>query len=133
MGYKWLAVVVTSLHWFNPLMVFIRREINRACELSCDEAVIKNLGAADKQSYGETLISMVAEHRYPPIGVLSTTMCEEKENFEGKAASIMGSGRRSVMVAVIVLACMIIGGAAWLGGPVPPQGTVQLPSTMWPG
>ena len=61
MGYKWLTVVVTSLHWFNPLMVLIKREINRAGELSCDEAVIKNLSAADKQAYGETLISMVAE------------------------------------------------------------------------
>lgn len=113
MGYKWLAVVVTSLHWFNPLMVFIRREINRACELSCDEAVIKNLGAADKQAYGETLISMVAEHRYP-IGVLSTTMCEEKKTLKERLLAIMGPGRRSVIVAAIVLACMIVG-AAWLG------------------
>ena len=83
-------------------MIFIRREINRACELSCDEAVIKNLSAADKQAYGETLISMVAEHRYP-IGVLSTTMCEEKKTLKERLVAIMGSGRRSVMVAVIAV------------------------------
>lgn len=124
MGYKWVTVLVTSLHWFNPLMILIRREINRACELSCDEAVIKNLSAADKQAYGETLISMVAEHRYP-IGVLSTTMCEEKKTLKERLVAIMGSGRRSVMVAVIVLACMIIG-AAWLGASAPGRSAITI-------
>ena len=41
--YKWFAVAVTSLHWFNPLMIVVRRQLNRACELSCDEAVVKGL------------------------------------------------------------------------------------------
>jgi beta-lactamase regulating signal transducer with metallopeptidase domain len=123
-GYKWFTVLVTSLHWFNPLMIFIRREINRACELSCDEAVIKNLSAADKQAYGETLISVVAEHRCP-IGVLSTTMCEEKRTLKERLVSIMGSGRRSVIVAVIVLACMILG-AAWLGVSAPGHSEINI-------
>lgn len=33
--YKWMVVFITSLHWFNPIMYFIRNEISRACELSC--------------------------------------------------------------------------------------------------
>ena len=58
-------------------MYFVKKEINRACELSCDEAVIQNLNAAKKQAYGDTLISVIVEHKYP-VGVLQVTMCEEK-------------------------------------------------------
>jgi beta-lactamase regulating signal transducer with metallopeptidase domain len=71
---KWLTMIVTSIHWFNPLMYFIKREINHACELACDEAVIKDLNPTEKQAYGDTLISVVAEHKYP-IGVLQATIC----------------------------------------------------------
>ncbi|MCQ6560610.1 M56 family metallopeptidase [Paenibacillus mendelii] len=38
---KWFSMIVTSLHWFNPLMYWMRREITRSSELSCDEAVIR--------------------------------------------------------------------------------------------
>ena len=44
--YKWFAVVVTSLHWFNPVMILVRREIGRACELSCDDALMHGRGRA---------------------------------------------------------------------------------------
>ena len=62
---KWLTMIASSIHWFNPLMYFIKKEINTSCELACDEAVIKNLSPSEKQAYGDTLISVVAENKYP--------------------------------------------------------------------
>ena len=35
--YKWVTVTILSVHWFNPISWFIRKELNRACEMSCDE------------------------------------------------------------------------------------------------
>lgn len=35
-AYKWFAVLVNCMHWFNPLVYLISREISHACELSCD-------------------------------------------------------------------------------------------------
>ena len=69
--------IATSIHWLNPLMYFVKKEINHACELACDEPVIKNLNPSEKQAYGNTLISVVAESKYP-FGVLQAAMCEEK-------------------------------------------------------
>lgn len=106
---KWLTVTAVSIHWFNPLMYFIKKEINNACELSCDEGVIKNLSDEERQDYGDTLISMVAEHKYP-IGILSTTMCEEKKTLKERLLSIMNHGRKSKLVitaSVILLAGVI--------------------------
>ena len=33
---KWLVIAARSLHWFNPLMPLIVREVNEICEYSCD-------------------------------------------------------------------------------------------------
>lgn len=85
---KWIATLTVHIHWFNPLAYFMRREIDRACELSCDEGVIKSLDNAGKQSYGDTLIAMAADIKTPKT-IVSTTMCEEKKALKERLGSIM--------------------------------------------
>ena len=116
-GIKWLTMIAASLHWFNPLMYFIKREINHACELSCDEAVIKNLNAEEKQAYGDTLISVATENKYPP-GVLQVTMSEEKATLKERLVAIMKYTKKSkaIMLMSAVLLVTVIGGAVMLGG-----------------
>ncbi len=114
---KWLTLIATSLHWFNPLMCLIKREINHACELSCDEAVIKNLNNEEKQDYGDTLIAVVSENKYPN-GVLQATMNEEKETLKERLVAIMKYNKKSKIVIFmsVVLFLAITGGAVILGG-----------------
>ncbi|WMJ86294.1 M56 family metallopeptidase [Anaerocolumna sp. MB42-C2] len=115
--YKWFTVVVTSLHWFNPFMIPIRRQISRSCELSCDEAVIKDMNATQKQSYGETLLIMAAGKRMS-AGILATTLCEEKKELKERLISIMKYRKRtsgmlflSVIIAVLLTGCGTILGS----------------------
>ncbi len=56
----------------------MRREIDRACELSCDEVVIKLLNNNGKQGYSDTQIAMEADIKTPKT-IVPTTMCEEKK------------------------------------------------------
>lgn len=116
---KWLTMIATSIHWFNPFMYFIKKEINHACELSCDEAVIKNLNATEKLAYGETLISVVAEHKYK-AQVLQATMCEEKKSLKERLIAIMNYSKKSKLIIVLsgVLLASVIIGAIVLGASV---------------
>ncbi len=59
MFYKWLIQFTICLHWFNPLVYVMVREVGRMCELACDEAVIKTLDAKGRQDYGNTLINAI--------------------------------------------------------------------------
>jgi len=104
---KWFVTLVVSVHWFNPVVYFMRREINRACEMSCDEAVIRDLDSAAKQSYSDTLISVAAESRYP-VGVMSTTMCEEKKTLKERLVAIM-SYKKKTKIAILITAVLAIG------------------------
>ncbi|MBU3192276.1 DUF4825 domain-containing protein [Clostridium bowmanii] len=113
---KWLTMLASSIHWFNPLMYFIKKEINSSCELSCDEAVIKNLSPAEKQDYGDTLISVVAQYKYPS-GILQVTMCEEKKGLKERLIAIMNHTRKSKKVIILsaILLLGVIFGGLYLG------------------
>jgi beta-lactamase regulating signal transducer with metallopeptidase domain len=115
-GIKWLTMIATSIHWFNPIIYFIKKEINHACELACDEEVIKDFNSSEKQAYGDTLISVVAEHKYP-LGVLQATMCEEKRSLKERLIAIMNHNKKSrfIIIFSVVLLGAIIFGAVYLG------------------
>ena len=114
--YKWLVVAVTSLHWFNPLMILIRREIGRACELSCDEAVIRDMSENERQLYGNTLLTFSAGGKLP-AGILATTLCEGKEQLKERLIMIKHYKKKSVYAIVLsfVLMLLIAGSALALG------------------
>ena len=60
MFYKWLVQITVCLHWFNPLVHLMSREIIKACEFSCDEAVLAKMGYDNAQDYGKTLLDAMA-------------------------------------------------------------------------
>jgi len=109
---KWLSVIACSVHWFNPIVWLVRREIDRACELACDEKVVHNLDADGKQNYGDTLIYVAADSK-TPNAVLSTTMCEEKKALKERLCAIM-ENKKYTRMAIIISAVLIfaVGGAA---------------------
>ncbi len=113
---KWLSVITCALHWFNPLVWLARREIDRICELSCDEAVIRKLDQKGKQSYGDTLISVAADTK-ATRAVLSTTMCEEKEVLKERLDAIMKYQKRTwlTMVLSTVIVIIAVGAVCILG------------------
>lgn len=114
--YKWLVVMVTSLHWFNPIMIPVRKEISRACELSCDEAVIRNMSPDEKRFYGNMLLSLSAGKKLS-AGILATTLCENKKELKERLISIKNYQKKTARAAAlsIVLALLLTGCAAALG------------------
>lgn len=110
---KWLLIFIGAIHWFNPLVYLVRREINKACELACDESVIKRCDVGEKQWYGDTLIAVAADSiRKIP---LSITMCEDKKNLRERLNAIMKYKKHSkgtvviATVSLIILVCSILG------------------------
>lgn len=97
----------------------MKKEINNVCELACDEAVIRNLNTSEKQAYGDTLISVVFESKYP-IGVLQATMSEDKKKLKERLVAIMKHSKKSKVIILLsgVLLFTIIFGAIYLGAGV---------------
>ena len=115
--YKWSAVFILSAHWFNPLSWLVRRELNRACELSCDEMLLRSMSVQEKRSYGSTLLNMAAAGAIP-AGVVATTFCTEKKNLKERLEQIMTYNKKSrARVLAAVLALVFLVGCGTAAGP----------------
>jgi len=60
---KPLAYFLLCLHWFNPLVWLSFILMTKDMEMSCDEAVIKELGKEIKQDYSRSLLSLALSHK----------------------------------------------------------------------
>lgn len=114
--YKWIASAVLSLHWFNPLAWVIRREINRSCELSCDEMLLRSMNKEEKQSYGNSLLLMAA-HSPLPSAVVATSFATEKRNLKERLVQIMNYKKSGMRILSSIIAIALLTGCGVAAGP----------------
>ena len=56
--FKWAALFVNALHWFDPFAYFLSANINWSCEVACDMAVVRNMSEGEKKQYMETILDL---------------------------------------------------------------------------
>lgn len=57
---KRIAVAVSVLHWFNPAAWWLLGQLDRFCELACDETVCRGWDQARRARYGQLLLELCA-------------------------------------------------------------------------
>lgn len=120
--YKWTVEIAVCVHWFNPVVRLLRKEIARACELSCDEAVIRRLDGERKRIYGNVLLDTLRSHIAPSVAEMALPLSENAKWMKERLGEIMGFKRRSRGSALAAAAVSaVLAGAALLCGFAPPQ------------
>lgn len=61
--WRGLAICTCCLHWFNPLCWLSLKYFWEDMELSCDAAVVKELGETEKKAYALALLNTVQERK----------------------------------------------------------------------
>ena len=117
MFYKWLVQLAICLHWFNPLVYLMGREINKACEFSCDESVIRNLDYHGIRAYGDTLLNALGVGGVYRGSLSSVTLFENKKILKERLDMIMKFKKKSRLAVVIALcATMVLSMGATVAG-----------------
>lgn len=116
MLYKWLVQATVCLHWFNPLVWRMAREISRACELSCDEAALEGLDGRERRAYGDTLLRAMEGGTYQD-SLASLPLRESGKRLKERLKAIMEYRTRSRWMTALsaVLAAVVLMGAAAAG------------------
>lgn len=117
MFYKWLVQITVCLHWFNPLVHLMGREINNACEFSCDEAVLAQTGCENAQAYGKTLLDAMAAAGKYKENIEIITLNANKRILKERLGAIVNFRKKSKAVRVLTgaLTLCVAAGAAWIG------------------
>lgn len=115
---KWTAAAVTSLHWFNPLMFFVRRSLSQACELACDERVVRTMDKTQRIRYSESLLTLAMGPRRP-APLLTTALHQDGRNLKRRLLRVL-EHRPSTKLSV-VLGCTVVTGCLLCGAALGPS------------
>ncbi|MDO5339054.1 MAG: M56 family metallopeptidase [Eubacteriales bacterium] len=129
---NWWALVrmlCVCIYWFNPLVWVAAHFHKEDCELFCDEAVIRNCSASERQKYGEVLLNAATRHsgRLSDIYLLSGASAgyrELKKRIERIAGSRKTYKSAAFVLIMIVVAVTVL---AFGGGSV--KGSSELPES----
>ncbi len=127
---KLLIVVAKAVHWMNPAVYLLGREMNLYCETSCDEAVLKGCDKAERRRYAETVMSVLTQS-----SLRQTALCT---GFQGGLKRTKRrilhmldtrNKKNGALLLVVVLMLSILSGAALAVEPeaTEPQTALQLP------
>lgn len=98
---KMMLTAAACVHWFNPLAWAMLSLANRDIELSCDEAVLKQLGCR-REDYAMALIRL-EERRSIPVGTAFG-----RNAVRERIEAIM-KYKKNTIAGIIVSACLIAG------------------------
>ena len=113
--YKWLTQLTVCVHWFNPLVHWMAREVERTGELSCDEAVLRRLDGPGRRAYGDAILRTIsagggyqAVHPSPALGAEGKHLKERLETI----MKFKKTGRLSAVLAALLAIVLGVTGAA---------------------
>lgn len=108
--YKWIVYFARCIHWFNPVIYFVARQIDIECEISCDIKATEFMNHKEKKAYADTVLTLasVSGRKIP----LSTGMADSKKIMKKRILSIAKERKRGKIIkafSVIVLTgCMVV-------------------------
>jgi beta-lactamase regulating signal transducer with metallopeptidase domain len=88
-----LAVYV---NWFNPLAWLMVAEISKACELSCDESVMRDFERSGREAYRERFNSQPADPATLKDSFVA--LCEEKRTLKEWLGEIIADKKNAFKV-----------------------------------
>lgn len=129
---NWWALVrmlCVCIYWFNPLVWMAAHFHKEDCELFCDEAVIRNCSASERQKYGEVLLNAAARHsgRLSDIYLLSEASSGYRE-LKKRIERIAGS-RKTYKSAAFVLIMIVVAVTVLAFGGASVKGSSELPDS----
>lgn len=96
--YKWLVQITLCIHWFNPFVYLLERQVSKNCELACDEEVIRAMGADERKKYGDTLLVFLQEEESCKSPLASLTLAEGAGQLIERLGAVMDYKEKSVKI-----------------------------------
>ena len=117
------ASLVRALHWFNPMVWLLVRQLRREIELCCDYALLNTRDEAARRAYGRAVLAQMTAGEHG-LSRLTTGFSGDKREVLARFRAMMDSspkrrGRAAMAaaLAVVVLAGSLVGCQAGAGAP----------------
>lgn len=110
---KMASFVISCVYWFHPVVWLGFLFLSRDLELSCDEAVMKELGAAGRGAYAESLLRLTCGARC----FAGAPLAFSEGNTEGRIKHIMKYRKPMIFVTGLAAVLLVVLAAVLLTSP----------------
>lgn len=115
---KALAFLALTIHWFNPLVWVAFVLTCKDMEMSCDEAVIRELGEDVRADYSASLLTLATGHRI----IAGTPLAFGEGDTKGRIKNLAKWKKPAIWILVIALILCVILSVCLLTNPIEEAG-----------
>jgi len=119
---KVLAFLALCVHWFNPLVWLAFHLAGKDMEMSCDEAVVKQLGSGIRADYSQSLLTLATGRRM----AVGTHLAFGDGDTKSRIQNVLNWKKPKVWVSVLAVVVCVIAAAVCITDPVQPVDTQQV-------
>jgi beta-lactamase regulating signal transducer with metallopeptidase domain len=105
---KFLTLIINIIFWFDPFIYVIKKNLEIYCELCCDEAVVKNMNASDKQKYCQCILTLIKASIREKSN-FSTCFYQNKIILKRRIYSMVSSTKKSKGISIIIISIFLMG------------------------
>ena len=109
---KCIMLIANAIHWFNPVVYVLNRQLNTTCELSCDEKVVSKMDTHNRRLYGETILHVLqystSKQSLVDNVAFATNLCKSKKNFKRRLISMMNTKKMKKSAIALALATVVL-------------------------
>lgn len=103
-----LLIVITAIHWFNPILWYCFKQVRQDMELKADEMVLNNIQKDEEKDYAKTLVRLlpISQEEKEPVKLLCVT--DGKKNMERRIKMIKLSDKFKEYKTLIGITTLLI-------------------------
>lgn len=103
---KVICMIIKAIHWYNPFVYILCKQLNFWCEIYCDECVTQILTEDEKKQYIKTLINSISIPKKNNIQVL-IAFKDTKYNFKRRIEYMIRKQRTSKIASALIALILI--------------------------
>lgn len=104
-----ILLIMTAIHWFNPLVYRFFKKIRQEMELATDEITLSKMDKLEKKQYGLTLIQLLQTYETSKTATKMLCITDDNKNMERRIEKIKWSTKlKKYRISIILLIILII-------------------------
>ena len=112
-----MLVFLQCIHWFNPVIWYLFKQMRNDMEMACDERVLSVLNEKDHNKYGLTMLTVLEKVNYNKKFALGLNMADDKKTIKKRVELIKNSKhflKKKKILTITGLICLLVMGGALL-------------------
>lgn len=117
-----ILIFLQCVHWFNPLIMYLFKQIRNDMEMACDERVLSILNKKYHNEYGLTMLTVLEKANFNKRFSIGLNMADDKNTIKKRVELIKNSkyfSSKKKIFTITGMVCLIIMGGILLTSRIP--------------